>query len=104
MSSTLSGSNTGPSTRESAALHLALLGPPEVRWGEQEVAFRTRKEFALLTYLVLTSVPQPRHQLAALLWPDRDPAAARNVLRTTLSRLRQHLAAAAGTPVEAVTL
>ena len=76
------------------ALHLAVLGPPAARWGERAVAFRTRKEFALLVYLALTHAPQPRDRLAALFWPDRDEAAARNLLRTTLSRLRHHLAAA----------
>ena len=55
-------------------------------------------------YLALTRTPQPREQLAALFWPDRDVAAARNVVRTTLRRLRRHLAAAGGTTVAALTL
>ena len=33
---------------EAAALSVAVLGPPLVRWGERAVAFRTRKEFTLL--------------------------------------------------------
>ncbi|MDB5073951.1 MAG: hypothetical protein JWO42_130, partial [Chloroflexi bacterium] len=85
-------------------LHLALLGTPVVRWGEREVVFRTRKEFALLVYLALTRTPQSREHLATLFWPDRDGATARNIVRTTLSRLRQHLAAAGCTTVAALGL
>jgi hypothetical protein len=89
---------------EAAALSVAVLGPPLVRWGERAVAFRTRKEFTLLAYLALTGTPQPREHLAALFWPDHDPATARKVVRTTLSRLRHDLAVAGGTPMAALTL
>ena len=41
----------GPALRDADVLQLAVLGPPVVRWGERVVAFRTRKEFALLVYL-----------------------------------------------------
>ena len=34
-------------------LHLTFLGPPEVRLGEQQVTFPTRKTLALLVYLAL---------------------------------------------------
>ncbi|MDB5076672.1 MAG: hypothetical protein JWO42_2851 [Chloroflexi bacterium] len=85
-------------------LNLAVLGPPEVRWGKRVVTFRTRKEFAFLVYVALARTPQPREHLAALFWPDLDTAAARNGVRTTLSRLRQHLAAAGETTVAALTV
>jgi DNA-binding SARP family transcriptional activator len=96
--------NSDPTILDAEALDLAVLGPPLVRWGARALTFRTRKEFALLVYLALTRTPQPREHLAAFLWPDRDAAAARNLLRTTLSRIRQHLAAAGSTSVEATTL
>ena len=89
---------------ETNTLSVAVLGPPLVRWGARVVAFRTRKEFALLAYLALTGAPQPREHLAALFWPDQDAVTARGVVRTTLSRLRGDLAAAGGVPVEARTL
>jgi DNA-binding SARP family transcriptional activator len=94
----------GLSTGDVGALRLAVLGPPVVSWGEQVVAFRSRKELVLLVYLALTRTPQPRDHLAALLWPDQNEATARNALRTTLSRLREHLALAGGMPVVALPL
>ena len=84
---------------ETEALMLAVLGPPLVRFGGHAVSFRTRKELALLVYLALTRTPQPREHLASLFWPDHDRVAARNVVRTTLSRLRQHLTAAGSVPI-----
>jgi DNA-binding SARP family transcriptional activator len=87
-----------------ATLQLAVLGPPIVRVGGGTVALRTRKEFALLVYLVFSRLPRSREHLASLLWPDRDGPAARGTLRTSLSRLRQAVAAAASLPVEALTL
>jgi DNA-binding SARP family transcriptional activator len=87
-----------------ATLQLAVLGPPIVRVGGRTAAFRTRKEFALLVYLAFSRAPRSREHLASLFWPDRDGPAARGALRTALSRLRQALAAAAGLPVEALTL
>jgi DNA-binding SARP family transcriptional activator len=87
-----------------APLQLAVLGPPSVRVGERAVAFRSRKEFALLVYLAYSRSPRSRAHLAGLFWPDRDEAAARGSLRTALSRLRQAVAAAAGVPAEALTL
>ena len=68
------------------------------------MAFRSRKEFALLVYLAYSRSPRSREHLAGLFWPDRDEAAARGSLRTALSRLRQAVAAAAGVPAEALTL
>ena len=48
-------------------LHLALLGPPEVRHDGQLVAFRTRKVMALLVYLAFEGRLHAREKLTALL-------------------------------------
>jgi DNA-binding SARP family transcriptional activator/tetratricopeptide (TPR) repeat protein len=75
----------------SQQLQFALLGPPEVRWGQQVVHFRTRKSLALLVYLVMTRTTQPRERLATLLWPDSDDSHARALLRRTLAYLKDAL-------------
>ena len=85
-------------------LRLAVLGPPVVEVGDRPVAFRSRKEFALLVYLALSRTPRSREHLASLLWPDRDEISARGTLRTALSRLRQAVAAAGGMSPEELTL
>src|SRR5262249_25652862 len=72
----------------SQQVQFALLGPPEVRWGQQVVHFRPRKSLALLVYLAMTRTPQPRERLAALLWPDSDDPHARALLRRTLAYLK----------------
>ena len=103
MSGEIGNPVSGRAVRDDNVLHLALLGRGRC-WGERVVAFRTRKEFALLIYLAVARTPQPRERLATILWPDRDVASARNLLRTMLSLLRQHLAAAGSTSVEVITL
>jgi non-specific serine/threonine protein kinase len=103
-SSPPAGSPAMPGMRDGAVLELLVLGPPVLRWGEQEVRVRTRKAFILLAYLAATRRPHAREQLARLLWPDHEAAAARTLLRTTLSQLRRHLAAAGGVGMEAITL
>ena len=94
----------GSEAPKADALQLSVLGPPIVRVGDCAVAFRTRKEFALLTYLALSRTPRSREHLASLLWPDRDESSSRGTLRTALSRLRRAVAAAAGSPGHALTL
>jgi DNA-binding SARP family transcriptional activator len=47
------------------------------------------RDAALLAWLALEG-PTPRAQLAALLWPDSDPVAARNTLRQRLFHLKRH--------------
>jgi hypothetical protein len=100
------GPPAAPVTRDAGVLELFVLGPPDLRHGEQVVHFRTRKAFALLAYLSLslTRIPHSRERLASVLWPDHDEAAARVLLRTTLSQLRHQLAAAGGVALEAITL
>jgi DNA-binding SARP family transcriptional activator/tetratricopeptide (TPR) repeat protein len=66
-------------------LELTMLGGPAVRREGRPVTFDTRKATALLAFLAVERQPQPRDRLAALLWPDADPARARSALRRTVS-------------------
>lgn len=72
-------------------LHLALLGPPEVRHDGQLVAFRTRKVMALLVYLAVEGRLHSREKLTALFWPESEESQGRMLLRRTLLLLRQSL-------------
>ncbi|HWQ16130.1 MAG TPA: BTAD domain-containing putative transcriptional regulator [Roseiflexaceae bacterium] len=76
-----------------AALTLSLLGPPQItREDGTPVAFRSRKELALLAFLAVEHArPHRRDALMALLWPDAPTEAARNSLRVALANLRQAL-------------
>ena len=77
-------------------LHLYVLGPPEVRLGDNLVTFPTRKTLALLVYLAIESRPQPREALAALLWPEASPERSHGSLRNTLDHLQTTLRLASG--------
>lgn len=70
-------------------LRIELLGPPTVSRDGEPVAPRGAKPWALLAYLVLNDLPQPRSRLAGLLFPDAsDPGA---TLRWNLTELRRTL-------------
>ncbi len=71
-----------------AVLELRLFGPPQLLRDGCVVHVGSRKAMWLLALLVLED-RQPRDQVAALLWPDIDPAAARRNLRRELFRLRE---------------
>src|SRR2546423_2676108 len=73
-------------------LHLAVLGPPEVVHEGSRLTFALRKAEALLLYLAVEGGMHPRSKLAALLWPDSEPHAARTALRNALTLLRSLLA------------
>jgi predicted ATPase/DNA-binding SARP family transcriptional activator len=79
------------------SLTLALLGPPRVtRADGSTVAFRSRKELALLAYLAVEGpAAQRRDTLLGLLWPDVPEESARNSLRVALANLRQAIGTAA---------
>ena len=70
-----------------APLELRLFGQPRLLRAGVAVHVGTRKAMALLALLALDSA-LPREQLATLLWPDVDAAAARRNLRRELFRLR----------------
>src|SRR5438309_4536078 len=69
-------------------LHLAVLGPPEVFHDESRLTFALRKAQALLLYLAVEGGMHSRSKLAAFLWPDSEPHAARTALRNALALLR----------------
>ncbi len=72
-------------------LRLAVLGPPEVFHDESRLTFALRKAQALLLYLAVEGGMHSRSKLAALLWPDSAPPAARTALRNALALLRSLL-------------
>src|SRR5436190_15265886 len=69
-------------------LRLDVLGAPEVFHDGSRLTFSLRKAQALLIYLAVEGGMHPRSKLAAFLWPDSEPHAARTGLRTTLTLLR----------------
>jgi predicted ATPase/DNA-binding SARP family transcriptional activator len=73
-------------------LRLAVLGPPEVFHDSRRLSFALRKAQALLLYLAVEGGMHPRSKLAALLWPDSEPADARKTLRNAITLLRSLLA------------
>ncbi|TMF51940.1 MAG: hypothetical protein E6I32_01645, partial [Chloroflexi bacterium] len=73
-------------------LRLAVLGPPEMSHDGRRLTFALRKAEALLLYLAVEGGMHPRSKLAALLWPDSEPHAARTALRNALTLLRSLLA------------
>lgn len=62
-------------------------GPPRLQVGSQALRLGSRKALAVVLVLTLDGA-RSREQLAALLWPDVDAAAARRNLRRELFRLR----------------
>ncbi|MFL5588161.1 MAG: ATP-binding protein [Ktedonobacteraceae bacterium] len=72
-------------------LRLAVLGPPEAFHDGSLLTFALRKAEALLLYLAVEGGMHPRSKLAALLWPDSAPPAARTALRNALMLLRSLL-------------
>src|SRR2546425_7005873 len=72
-------------------LRLVVLGPPEAFHDGSRLTFALRKAEALLLYLAVEGGMHPRSKLAALLWPDSAPPAARTALRNALMLLRSLL-------------
>src|SRR5947209_10665820 len=75
----------------SRGLRVNVLGTPEVFLDESRLTFGLRKAQALLLYLTVEGGLHPRSKLAAMLWPDSEPADARRALRNALSLLRDLL-------------
>src|SRR2546429_223238 len=69
-------------------IRLNVLGAPEVYHDGCRLTFSLRKAQALLLYLAVEGGMHSRSKLAAFLWPDSEPHAARTGLRTTLTLLR----------------
>ncbi len=74
--------------RRPPRLDIRLLGPPEVLVDGAPLVVDTRKAVAILVLLAAEGRAFARDELAALLWPDADAAAAGGALRRTLSTLR----------------
>src|SRR6266550_4059895 len=72
-------------------LRLTVLGTPEVFHNESRLTFALRKAQALLLYLAVEGGLHSRSKLAAFLWPDSEPHAARTALRNALALLRSLL-------------
>src|SRR2546421_490083 len=75
-----------------SVLRLNVLGPPQVSHDGSRLTFALRKAEALLLYLAVEGGMHPRSKLAALLWPDSEPHAARTALRNALTLLGRLLA------------
>src|SRR5438094_6180282 len=75
-----------------SVLRLNVLGPPEIFHDGSRLTFALRKAQALLLYLAVEGGMHPRGKLAALLWPDSEPADARKTLRNAITLLRSLLA------------
>ena len=72
-------------------LRLYLFGAPRLEREGQPILLRRTKALALLAYLAASRQPHERETLLGLLWPEFDPASARNNLRRELSLLRAAL-------------
>ncbi len=77
-------------------LCFTLLGPPQVRHGDQVLLFSTRKELALLIYLAVEGGVHSRKKLSEQFWPEGDAGHGRAALRITLLHLRHMLGEGAG--------
>ena len=77
-----------PRQRSAPQLDIRLMGPPEILVRGTPLMVDTRKAIAVLALLGAEGRPFARDEIAALLWPDSDDAAARGALRRTLSTLR----------------
>jgi DNA-binding SARP family transcriptional activator len=73
---------------------LKLLGGFQLTVEDRVSVLRARKSKALLAYLALEPAPHTRDELASLLWPTADIAAARQSLRQALSEIRRALGTA----------
>lgn len=82
----------------SSELRVRLLGGFEVWHGDRKVeGFESQKVRALFAYLVShRDRVLSREHLAELLWPERDPEAARHVLRQAIYNLRSALSGSGG--------
>ena len=85
------------------SLTVHLLGRPRIESSSGEVyQYRSRKSWALLTYLILSEQPPTRRQLAALLFAEADDPL--RALRWNLSEIRQSLLDGGGVEGDPVVL
>jgi predicted ATPase/DNA-binding SARP family transcriptional activator/Flp pilus assembly protein TadD len=72
-------------------LALYLFGAPRIEREGAPVEVGRRKALALLAYLAATRQSHTRETLAALLWPEYEPASAKGEVRRALSAIRKML-------------
>ncbi len=70
---------------------LYLFGNPRLDRHGAITAIHRHESIALLAYLALGEQPTDREALAALIWPELEPPAARDRLRRELARLRRDI-------------
>ena len=70
-------------------LKITLFGSPTMKVGGRTVDPGRRKVLALLSYLAVADGGCGRETICALLWPEKDAAAAHAELRRTMSALRR---------------
>ncbi|MEZ4769564.1 MAG: BTAD domain-containing putative transcriptional regulator [Caldilineales bacterium] len=87
-----------------SVLHISLLGHPRILRGGEPVTSLRAKSQALLFYLAVTGVVQPRSTLASLFWPAADDRQANTSLRTALADLRRLVGDALVTTRQTATL
>jgi predicted ATPase/DNA-binding SARP family transcriptional activator len=80
-----------PAVTNRPTLHIALLGPPALTWGDQSFVIARRQARALLYRIAAAAHPVPRDQLGYLLWPDSTEATARRNLTVLLTQIRRAL-------------
>ena len=76
-----------------SSIQLSLIGTPQITKDGKRLKIPTRKAFALLVYLAITTVPHRRESLIAFVWPELDETRGRAALRRELSRLNRALGA-----------
>jgi DNA-binding SARP family transcriptional activator len=83
---------------DAETLRARLLGPMDLRFGEQQLPpLESARAESLLAYLLLhRDAPQPRQRLAFLLWPGSTERQAQTNLRKVLHTLRRALPGADG--------
>ncbi len=82
-------------------IDIRLLGSFEARQSDgAPIRPPGRRSLALLACLAVEPRPWPRTELAALLWPDREPEQARGSLRQELLRLRNAFGPVLRTPAK----
>ena len=76
---------------ERSLLRVTLLGVPQVSWNGNPLVLVRRQVRVILFRLAYAAAPVGREELADLLWPNTEPAAARRNLVRLLSMLRGEL-------------
>ena len=70
------------------SLFIHVLGTPRIVRADQTPVTVRRRPRLLLFYLAGHPEPLSRERLTTLLWPDYDPTAARQLLRTALHQIK----------------